>query len=1607
MRQLILAICILVGVCVVDAATVTGTILDPTGTPRTSTRVAFTPRSTPTDVPAGLVTTKDKILTTDSGGSFSTALEAGDYYVTIDRDRISISVPDSASTYDLTDLTTTSLVYTRTVVPEYIVKSGDTMTGNLAWSPSTNYDSSAGLIVKSMTEAKRNLLSAVNGMIIYNTSSAKLNRYENGIWDEFTTGPYSGGGISGVQANNVLTNDMPLLGAGNTNIYSTNAVGYLSVIGAQPASTNLTSWSSTAPSAKQDADADLLRLAAIASVSGDVIYRDATGWTNLGKGSDGTVLKLASGLPTWGIDDAGGGGGASIDNDAFGVGWDGNTTNGASKNALYDWGLTLQVASTNLNSWSALAPSAKQDASANLTSWSALAPSAKQDSSANLSSWSALAPSAKQDADADLLRLAAIASSSGDILYRDATGWTNLGKGSDGTVLKLASGFPAWGTDNTAGTGASIDDDAFGVGWNGNTTNGASKNALYDWGVTLQPASTNLTNWSATATTSKQDSDADLLRLAAIASSSGDLLYRDATGWTNLAKGSDGTVLKLASGFPAWGTDNTAGTGASIDDDAFGVGWNGNTTNGASKNALYDWGATVQTGASTLTNLSTNTVVGTGPITLQSYHKRGVNLVVASSTTATTGDYTCDGAGDNVEINAALAALPASGGTVMLTDGTFTLTNSITIPNNATLKLSHGTKIIAVNNFTPTVRTLNTRTVKALVTNSDHTNGNTNVNVIGPGWITLAGTTQQDTNSFMGIWLEKTTNGTISGLEVSHILEGITQDGGSLTDQRYYGICASESSNIRIEDCFVHDTGDDCIDVNRSSTFCIVSRNRTQNSRFGHGIQVTSGTTLVFGSAGWLSSGNIIANNVCNSNALTWGESGITVHGATRTVIDGNHVYDSEFGIVLQGDVQHTTITGNKLANLHSEGIVLLWDALATNGHNNTLISGNSIDLGSTATNGIYINGVNNGTIIGNHIQGAANSQRGIWINNSTNFFVSGNHIKVPGIAILEVGNSATNRFVSNETYGSGTPGTALASASSTALGLTPGLQLASGAVNQPFASTVAETNAFFDLQPISPTSGGARLTGMSDGDSYGTSLRGFIGSTDPTDTIAAVGIMGARYNGSTGKTAMASGETVFEVDNDTNLLFKILGSGSFLGMGNMELSDTNMSQPFLSLTPTPTTWFSLSPISTTLGGARITGISDSDSYGLTLRGLIGSTSVGVSNSAVLVIGARSDGGTDKQVMSVDSSILSVYNDTYPVLTVLGDGDTVSYGNYENRDVDVTNPFTNLAAHTNIWSLLGEISNEAGGARLTGFSDTDSWGLSLRGMIGSTDPTDTTAAVLIVGAKSNGSTDKTALGNAETVLQVLNNTTPVLDVLGNGDAYFTGMISAQDSDVSQPFTTLVPTTNTWLSISPTSGTIGGARISGITDGDSYGLTLRGLMGTADPTDTIGAVLVIGAKSNGSTDKAALGSAETVLQVLNNTTPLMTVLGNGASTFTGELTTPGTVTSNYMQLEQATLNVSGTATNFLADMIVSPYQLITATNHVAFTNAANVVAGRWTTILIDANGADRNLTIPSTWFRKGFSSGYAGVTNGTVGILSLYGYGSNVTNVIATYSYATK
>lgn len=77
-------------------------------------------------------------------------------------------------------------------------------------------------------------------------------------------------------------------------------------------------------------------------------------------------------------------------------------------------------------------------------------------------------------------------------------------------------------------------------------------------------------------------------------------------------------------------------------------------------------------------------------------------VVVAASDASDTGgaDYVCDGTDDQAEINSAFTDLPAVGGSVALTEGTFNITASVTPSASSTLVgQGYGTRLFAVAGF--------------------------------------------------------------------------------------------------------------------------------------------------------------------------------------------------------------------------------------------------------------------------------------------------------------------------------------------------------------------------------------------------------------------------------------------------------------------------------------------------------------------------------------------------------------------------------------------------------------------------------------------------------------------------------------------------------------------------------------------------------------------------------------------------------------------------------------------------------------------------------------------------------------------------------------------
>src|SRR3954470_13086020 len=99
-----------------SAATVTGTLTDISLAPLT-TKMLFTPTTNVLVVGSGLSAGPPKMITTASG-AFSLDLEAGDYTVSLPlityRAPFRISVPDSVSTFNITNLLSPPITYTYT-----------------------------------------------------------------------------------------------------------------------------------------------------------------------------------------------------------------------------------------------------------------------------------------------------------------------------------------------------------------------------------------------------------------------------------------------------------------------------------------------------------------------------------------------------------------------------------------------------------------------------------------------------------------------------------------------------------------------------------------------------------------------------------------------------------------------------------------------------------------------------------------------------------------------------------------------------------------------------------------------------------------------------------------------------------------------------------------------------------------------------------------------------------------------------------------------------------------------------------------------------------------------------------------------------------------------------------------------------------------------------------------------------------------------------------------------------------------------------------------------------------------------------------------------------
>jgi parallel beta-helix repeat protein len=238
-------------------------------------------------------------------------------------------------------------------------------------------------------------------------------------------------------------------------------------------------------------------------------------------------------------------------------------------------------------------------------------------------------------------------------------------------------------------------------------------------------------------------------------------------------------------------------------------------------------------------------------------HSKTARFVVGTSTSGWTAkdcDYLCDGTDDQVEIIQALNDLPATGGEVVILDGTYNITASINIPKDNVSLRGNGNATILKRMYNST-NTDSGSTAKGLIT----LNGKSGCKIQG---LQIDGNKATYTASYnYGIYLYSSSSDN-------------TVTGNTCNNNSNYGISLYSSSNNTV-------TGNTCNNNN-------------------YGISLSSS-----------SSDNTVTGNTCNNNNY-----GIYLYSSSSdNTVTGNTCNNNNYGIYLYSSSSDNTVTGNTCNN--------------------------------------------------------------------------------------------------------------------------------------------------------------------------------------------------------------------------------------------------------------------------------------------------------------------------------------------------------------------------------------------------------------------------------------------------------------------------------------------------------------------------------------------------------------------------------------------------------------------------------------------------------------------------------------------------------------------
>jgi hypothetical protein len=399
--------------------------------------------------------------------------------------------------------------------------------------------------------------------------------------------------------------------------------------------------------------------------------------------------------------------------------------------------------------------------------------------------------------------------------------------------------------------------------------------------------------------------------------------------------------------------------------------------------------------------------------TAQPLVARSVTLVVAASNASPRSklgaDYVCDGTADEVEINAAIDALPAGGGKVLLTEGTFTLGNTIMLGSTGTTLegLGYGTLIqydgdsatggCAIGDQDGTTYLTVTH---AVVRNLRIKNTGTTTQAPGVllGWtdrIPQRITVDHVETENCSIWIwcgdhhrvehcyvHDITAGIDSGIAVrgtgSEWVHGSIIANNTIESVYEMGIAPGQSDGAIVSNNRIVDAAQSV------SSFAIDSYTAVNILIAGNSIESKHGILSEDADAGTIQ----ITNNIIKGTGTAAGDGirvwrvAMDLPQADRILISGNTVHNTFWGINV-ADEDKVAIVGNLVHNVGECGIIIGKDAVGGVNPTNVLIEGNTVANWAAAAAGAWAPGISadcaNVKVSNNYLDGGnQNNSRGI-----------------------------------------------------------------------------------------------------------------------------------------------------------------------------------------------------------------------------------------------------------------------------------------------------------------------------------------------------------------------------------------------------------------------------------------------------------------------------------------------------------------------------------------------------------------------------------------------------------------------------------------------------